>query len=74
MHPYAIDQMVEERRQELHRLARLDAGARRLSVGAWRRRVGRALAALAVAVGVPEPHRLATRRRVDAALDLNPNC
>ena len=28
MHPYAIDRMVEERRQELLRLGRADIGAR----------------------------------------------
>jgi hypothetical protein len=74
MHPYAIDLMVDERRQELHRLAGLDAAARQLSVPGWRRRAGRSLAALAVAVGVPPAHRPATRGRIDAALCLEPPC
>ena len=30
MHPYVIDRMVEERRQELHRLSRLDPTRRLL--------------------------------------------
>jgi hypothetical protein len=70
MHPYAIDVMVEERRRELHRLARQDTAARQLAVPGWRRRAGRSLAALAVAVGVPAAHRPATRGRIDAALCL----
>ena len=74
MHPYVIDHMVEERRHELHRLAGLDSVARELSVPRWRRRTGRGLAALAVAVGVPAAHRPATRGRIDAALCLDPPC
>lgn len=68
MHPYVIDKMVEERRQELHRLSRLDTGR----PGRWRTKAGRGLAALAVAVGVPAPQRPATRGLIDAALCLDP--
>ncbi len=67
MHPYAIDRMVEERRQELHRLSRLDP--RR--PGVWRRRAARALAGLAVAVAVPGPQREATRCHLETALGLD---
>jgi hypothetical protein len=74
MHPYAVDRMVEERRQELHRLSRLDADARGLGLPGWRRRVARALAGLAVAAAVPAPQRHATRRRLDAALGFEPPC
>jgi hypothetical protein len=70
MHPYAIDRMVEERRQELHRLSRLDI--RR--PGLWRRRAARALAGLAVAVAVPAHQRPASRGRLDAALGFEPPC
>ena len=53
MHPYVIDQMVEERRQELHRLSRLDRARPR----AWRMSASRALVALAVHLGGPPPER-----------------
>ena len=68
MNLYSIDEMVQERVEELHRLSRLDAGARQSTVPAWRRRVSRRLAALAVAVGVPARERPVTRGRIDAAL------
>ena len=68
MNLYSIDEMVQERVEELHRLSRLDAGARQSAVPAWRRRMGRSLAALAVAVGVPARQRPVTRSRIDAAL------
>ena len=74
MNLYSIDEMVQERVQELHRLSRLDAGARESTVPAWRRRVGRGLAALAVAVGVPPRQRPASRGRINAALCLDPPC
>jgi hypothetical protein len=67
MHPYAIDQMVQERRQELLRLRGTDRG-----VGSPReerppaRR--RALVAVAVAVGAPWSRRRAARRVVTAPL------
>ena len=67
MHPYAIDRMVEERQHELHRLSRLDQ--RRPSP--WRTHLSRRLLALAVLLGVPEPDRSTTRRRLDAALGLD---
>jgi hypothetical protein len=74
MHPYAIDHMVQERIQELHRLARLDAGTRHLTLPPWRRRVGRRLAALGVAVGVPAVHRPTALGRIDAALSCDSAC
>lgn len=70
MHPYVIDRMVEERRQELHRLSRLDAGR----PGRWRANASRALVAVAVHLGVPRPQRTTTRDRVAAALGLQPRC
>jgi hypothetical protein len=72
MNLYSIDGMVQERIEELHRLSRLDAGARRSAVPGWRRRVGRRLAGLAVAVGVPPSQRPASRARINAALCLDP--
>ena len=71
MHPYAVEEMVQERLQELHRLSR----AERASAGdiaGWRRRAGRALASLAVAVAVPRSDRATTRSRVGAALTVCP--
>jgi hypothetical protein len=65
-------EMVEERQQELHRLRH---GARRAvgsDVGKWRKGAGRALASLAVAVGVPRSERATIRCRVGAALTLAP--
>lgn len=70
MHPYVIDRMVEERRQELHRLSRMD----RAGPGAWRTSASRALLALAVHLGVPRPQRTTTRDRVGAALGFDPPC
>lgn len=64
MHPYVIDRMVEERRQELHRLSRLDPARPR----AWRASASRALVVVAVHLGVPRPQRTSTRDRVVAAL------
>ena len=74
MHLYAVEQMVQERREELHRLSHADQAARREAVPGWRRRAGRALASLAVAVAVPRSHRASTRSRVGAALTLEPCC
>jgi hypothetical protein len=70
MHPYVIDRMVEERRQELHRLSRLDPGP----PGRWRANASRALVAAAVHLGVPRPQRTTTRDRVVAALGFEPRC
>ena len=70
MHPYVIDRMVEERRQELHRLSGLDHAR----PGAWRASASRALVAVAVRLGVPAPQRTATRDQVVAALGVDPPC
>jgi hypothetical protein len=70
MHPYVIDRMVDERRQELHRLSRLDHAR----PGAWRTSASRALVAVAVRVGVPQPQRTTTRDRVVAALGVETRC
>ena len=70
MHPYVIERMVEERRQELHRLSRLDLARPR----AWRMSASRALVALAVHLGVPRPQRTTTRDRLGAALGFDPPC
>lgn len=70
MHPYVIDQMVEERRQELHRLSWADHGR----PSAWRTNASRALVAVAVRLGVPRPQRTTTRDRVVAALGLEQTC
>jgi hypothetical protein len=70
MHPYAIDRMVEERRQELYRLSRLDHGRPRR----WRTGASRALVSLAVALGVPRPQRPTTRDRIVDALGFERSC
>ena len=70
MHPYVIDRVVEERRQELYRLSRLDQ--RRPSL--WRTHLSRRILTLAVLLGVPQPERTTTRRRLDAALGLESPC
>jgi hypothetical protein len=70
MHPYVIDRMVEERRQELHRLSRLDHPR----PGAWRSTASKALVAVAVHLGVPRPERTTTRERVVAALGFEQSC
>ena len=76
MHPYVIEQMVEERQRELSMLARADAGARAARRQArdstWRRAVGRALVAGAVAIGVPRSQRQAAQRQVTTTLGLDP--
>ncbi|MEA2900660.1 MAG: hypothetical protein QOH36_547 [Actinomycetota bacterium] len=78
MHPYVIEQMVEERQRELRLLAHADAGARALRSqardSAWRRAVGRALVAGAVAVKVPRPQRRAAHCQVTATLGLESRC
>ena len=78
MHPYVIEQLVEERQQALRMLARADAGARAARRQArqpsWRRALGRALVAGAVAVGVPRPQRQAAHRQVTTTLGLEPRC
>ena len=63
MHPYAVEEMVEERRAELQRQRHADEGGFRDGIPGWRRRAGRALASLAVAVPVPPPA-LATSLRI----------
>lgn len=70
MHPYAIDRMVEERRQELFRLSRLDHAR----PGRWRAGAGRALLGLAVTLGVPRPERPTTRDRLVGALGFERPC
>jgi hypothetical protein len=70
MHPYVIDRMVEERRQELYRQSRLD----RHRPSRWRTQLSRRLVALAVLLGVPRPDRTTARRRLDAALGLESPC
>ena len=72
MHPYAIDEMVEERRAELQRQRHADRGGVVTGIPGWRRRAGRALASLAVAVAVPRSDRENTRGRVGAALSIDP--
>ena len=78
MHPYVIEQLVEERQRDLRQLARVDARARAARREArdsvWRRAVGRALVAGAVAVGVPRSQRRATQRQVTTTLGLEPRC
>lgn len=64
MHPYAIDRMVDERRQELYRLSRLDSAR----PGTWRTTAGRALVAMAVHLGVPRGQRRTARDRAVAVL------
>jgi hypothetical protein len=68
---YPIE-MVEERQRELHRLRHADRRAVGDGVGRWRKGAGRALASLAVAVGVPRSERATIRCRVGAALTLVP--
>ena len=75
MHPYAIESMVQERRSELARLSQAGSGvraARRARVPAWRRGSAKAIAVLAVAVGVPRSRRGAARRQVTAVLGCEP--
>jgi hypothetical protein len=77
MHPYVIEQMVEERQQELRRLAHVGAGARAVGHArheAWRRAAGRALVAVAVAVGVPRSERRAAQRQVTTTLGFESRC
>lgn len=76
MHPYVMNEMVEERRAELYRL-RSAGTATRAGIGvapvpAWRRRLGRSLARLAVTMVVPAAERTPARRRVVDALCLDP--
>jgi hypothetical protein len=78
MHPYVIERMVEERQEELRRLALVGAGARsarrHARDSAWRRAVGRALLNGAVAVGVPRAQRRAAQRQVTTTLGFEPRC
>lgn len=73
VHPYAIDQMIQERREELARLAQV-APPTASGVHPWRRRAGRALVALAVALAVPHPKRRAARCQATTFLGLDPPC
>lgn len=71
MHPYAVDRMVQERQQELHRLSRpTRVDPERHRVPAWRWRVGHALAAAAVTLCVPRARRAPARRSMAALLGL----
>ena len=70
MHPYAIDRIVEERRQELYRLSRLDSAR----PGTWRTTAGRALVAMAVRLGVPQGQRTTARDRAVAVLGFDSPC
>jgi hypothetical protein len=74
MYAYAVDEMVQERRRELQRQRAAGGEAAPHGVPAWRRRTGRALASLAVTLGVPAADRTATRRQVGAALCFDPPC
>jgi hypothetical protein len=77
MHPYVIERLVEERQEELRRLARVEVGARAAGQARhaeWRRSVGRALVAVAVAVGVPRSERRAAHCRVTTTLGFEPHC
>lgn len=74
MHPYVIDEMVRLRRAELQRLAEVDRRVAQERIHPWRGAAGRALASLAVAVGVPRTQRTPVRRHVDAALRLEHLC
>lgn len=72
MHPYAVDELVQERRAELQRQRHAARGGLGDGVPGWRRRAGGALASLAVAVAVPRSDRETTRGRVGAALSVDP--
>jgi hypothetical protein len=77
MHPYVIDQMMNERHQELIRLAQVEGrvrAARDARNSTWRRTVGRALVAGAVAVGVPRSDRRAAQRQVRTTLGFESPC
>ena len=78
VHHYAIDRMVGERQEELRRLGRAESGVRAARRGAerlrWRRRAGRALVDLAVAVSVPPARRADARRQATAVLGFDPPC
>ena len=74
MDAYAVEEMVQERRSELHRMRTADRRAAHDGIPAWRRRAGRALASLAVTLGVPAAQRPTTRRRVGDALCFDPPC
>jgi hypothetical protein len=77
MHPYAVDRMVQERRQEV---VRLRGGPRRVDAvrpdrqRAWRRAAARALVAAAIAVGVPRSRRPAAQHLVTTAFGFEPPC
>jgi hypothetical protein len=74
MHPYLVDELVRERWSELHRLSAAERSMASHAVPGWRRRAGRALATLAVALSVPPPRRAESRQQVGAALCLEPPC
>jgi hypothetical protein len=74
MHPYAIEEMVRERQEELQRLAADDRRGEERGVHPWRGLAGRCLASLAVLVGVPRVHRRPVRQHVTAALRLENPC
>ena len=68
MHPYVVDRLVQERQQEVRRLRRRNGSGD--DVAAWRRRAGRALLSLTVAVGVPRARRTPVRGSASALLGL----
>ncbi len=75
VHPYVVDRLVQERREELVRLSQADRRARemrtsRAPVRSWRRRAGRAIVALGVAVAVPPAHRGNALRQAATVLGL----
>jgi len=78
MHPYALDRMAEERQQELRRLALVEAAGRAARRqgrhSTWRRAVGRALVAGAVAVGVPRSQRRAAQHDITTTLGFESHC
>lgn len=75
MHPYVVDRLIRDHQQDLARL-RADGphgnrvGGDAVPVGQWRRRLGRALLAGAVTVGVPRGARRPARQSVTALLGL----
>jgi hypothetical protein len=77
MHPYVVEQLVEDRRRELGRLRHPGPGdgsgrlpGRPEAVGAWRRRASRALLGVVVALGVPRGGRAPARQSVATLLGL----
>jgi hypothetical protein len=74
MDAFAVEEMVQERRGEVYRMRTTDRIVGSRGVPAWRRRAGRALASLAVTLGVPPADRPTSRRRIGDALCFDPPC